>query len=213
MPGSHRKKSVPLGWLQPAVLAGSAIPFIALCVRAASHRLGPNPIATALNQLGLLALLFLIASLACTPVKTLWNVNWPMRIRKTLGLLAFFTASAHFLVYFWLDQGGRVGAVGADVTQRPFIAVGFAALVLLAPLALTSTKRGLQRLGFARWKRLHRLVYVISVLAIVHFFMRVKADTTEPTIYAVALGLLLGVRAADAARTRWSARARARTAG
>lgn len=189
----------PLDWLQPAVLTGSMAPFAAIVVRAARGRLGANPIATALNQLGLLALIFLVACLACTPLKIVTGKSWPIRIRKTLGLLAFFTALLHFLTYALLDQGLVLAAIFRDVTKRPFIAVGFTALVLLVPLALTSTKESLQRVGFERWKRIHRLVYVVAVLAIVHFVMRVKADTREPYAWAAVLAVLFGVRAVYAA--------------
>lgn len=206
------KRSPPLDWLKPAIVAGSLVPFVVLGTRAATHQLGPNPIATGLNQLGLLSLLFLLASLACSPIQMLWGYNWPIRIRKLLGLLAFFTALTHFLVYLVLDQGLALGAVVADVVKRPFIAVGFAALVLLTPLALTSTRKQLQRLGFARWKRLHRLAYVIGGLGVLHFFLRVKASVREPTLYAVVLVALLGVRVFDAARTRRKAGSRKRAA-
>src|SRR5688572_15258791 len=158
--------SKPLDWLQPAVLTGSMAPFAAILVRAVRGKLGANPIATAMNQLGLLALIFLVACLACTPAKILTGKSWPIRLRKTLGLLAFFTALAHFLTYALLDQGLSLGPIVRDVTKRPFIAVGFTALVLLVPLALTSTKESLQRLGFARWKRLHRIIYVVGALAV-----------------------------------------------
>jgi methionine sulfoxide reductase heme-binding subunit len=191
----------PLDWLQPAVLTGSMAPFAAIAIRAARGRLGANPIATAMNQLGLLALIFLIACLACTPLKIVTGKSWPIRLRKTLGLLAFFTALSHFLTYALLDQGLRLAAIGRDVTKRPFIAIGFTALVLLVPLALTSTKESLQRLGFARWKRLHRLVYAVGILAIIHFVMRVKADTREPYLWAAVLLLLFVVRAADWAKS------------
>jgi sulfoxide reductase heme-binding subunit YedZ len=190
----------PLDWLQPAVLTGSMAPFVAILVRAVRGRLGANPIATALNQLGLLALVFLMACLACTPLKILTGKTWPIRLRKTLGLLAFFTALAHFLTYAVLDQSLRLGAIFRDVTKRPFIAIGFTAFVLLVPLALTSTKESLQRLGFARWKRLHRIVYVVGVLAVVHFVMRVKADAREPYVWAAFLAILLAVRVVDAAK-------------
>jgi methionine sulfoxide reductase heme-binding subunit len=196
----------PLDWLQPAVLTGSMAPFAAILIRAARGRLGANPIATAMNQLGLLALIFLVACLACTPLKIVTGKGWPVRLRKTLGLLAFFTALAHFLTYALLDQGLALAAIFRDVTKRPFIAVGFTALVLLVPLALTSTKESLQRLGFARWKRLHRLVYVVAVLAVIHFVMRVKADTREPYVWAAALVLLFAVRLVDATQKLRKAR-------
>jgi len=193
----------PLGWLIPAVLTGAAAPFVVLSIRAATGRLGANPIATALNQLGLLALIFLVSCLACTPAKIVFGVVWPIRIRKTLGLLAFYTACLHFFTYAVIDQGLRLRTVLTDVTKRPFIAVGFIALVLLIPLASTSTKDAVQRLGFKRWKRLHRLVYAVGVLAVIHFVMRVKADTREPLLWGAVVAGLLAVRlfAARAERT------------
>jgi sulfoxide reductase heme-binding subunit YedZ len=181
-------------------LLGSLAPFAAILYRALTHRLGANPVATALNQLGLLALVFLIASLACTPLKTVLGSAWPIRIRKTLGLAAFFTALLHFTVYFVLDQELRIGRVVTDVVKRPFIAVGFIALVLLLPLALTSTKASLVRLGFARWKRIHRLAYVCGVLGVLHFYMRVKADVSEPLVWGSVLALLFAVRIMTALR-------------
>jgi sulfoxide reductase heme-binding subunit YedZ len=189
-----QKRSPPWSWLQPAILTGSLLPFLAILYRAATHRLGANPIATALNQLGLLALVFLVACLACTPLKLVLDQGWPIRVRKTLGNLAFFAALAHFLLYVVVDQELALGRLVADVLKRPFIAVGFIAFVLLIPLALTSTKGAVGRLGFARWKRIHRMVYVIAILAVVHFTMRVKADTTEPLTYGAILLLLFGVR-------------------
>jgi sulfoxide reductase heme-binding subunit YedZ len=179
-------------------------PFAAILLRAIQGRLGANPIATALNQLGLLALIFLVACLACTPLKILTGKSWPIRLRKTLGLLAFFTALAHFATYALLDQGLALRAIFRDVTKRPFIAVGFTALCLLVPLALTSTKESVRRLGFVTWKRIHRLVYVVAVLAVIHLVMRVKADTREPYLWAAVLGALFAVRAADALKTKRS---------
>lgn len=190
----------PLGWLQPAILVGSLAPFVAIAYRALTGRLGANPIATALNQLGLLTLVFLTACLACTPAKIVFKVSFPIRLRKTLGLLAFFSALAHFLVYAAVDQELALRAILRDVTKRPFIAVGFVAFVLLIPLALTSTKESLQRLGFARWKRIHQLIYVTALLAVIHFTMRVKADTREPFIWGAVIGVLFLVRIVDAAQ-------------
>src|SRR6187431_3518212 len=126
-----------LAWLVPATITGALIPFASIAWRLSQHRLGANPIATALNQIGLLSLIFLCASLSCTPLKLALGWNWPLRVRRTLGLCAFFSASLHFLVYLVLDQGLQVRVVLRDVLQRPFIALGFAALCLLVPLALT----------------------------------------------------------------------------
>jgi sulfoxide reductase heme-binding subunit YedZ len=210
MPTAPRKHTAPLDWLIPAVLTGSAAPFVLLMFRAATGRLGANPIATALNQLGLLALIFLVACLGCTPAKIVFGVAWPIRIRKTLGLLAFYTACLHFLTYAVIDQGLRLGTVLNDVVKRPFILVGFIALVLLIPLAATSTKGALTRLGFKRWKRIHRLVYLIAVLAVIHFRMRVKADAREPFVWLAVVAVLLLLRVVDGGRG--AARARRKRA-
>lgn len=202
-----------LSWLVPATITGALVPFASIAWRAARHQLGANPIATALNQIGLLALLFLCGSLTCTPLKIAFAWTWPLRIRRTLGLCAFFSALLHFLVYLVLDQGLAIGSVLADVLKRPFIALGFCALALLVPLALTSTKRSVLRLGFRRWQVLHRLAYLVGVLAVLHFYLRVKADHTQPVVYALVLACGFCLRGAAklqsvrVARLRASARA------
>lgn len=185
-----------LNWLVPATVTGALVPFAALVSRLIRHRMGANPIATALNQIGLLALIFLILSLSCTPLKVLLGWNWPLRVRRTLGLCGFFAALLHFLVYLGLDQGFAIGTVLRDVFKRPFIAIGFSALLLLVPLALTSTRRSVARLGFVRWQRLHRLAYAIGVLAVLHFYLRVKADHTQPILYGLVLALGFALRGA-----------------
>jgi len=187
-------------WLYPAVWMGSTLPFVVILLRATTGRLGANPIATALNQVGLLALIFLLASLACTPLKAMFGWTWQMQLRKTLGLFGFFAALLHFLVYVAIDQGLDFGIVMEDVAKRPFIAVGFTALLLLVPLAVTSTKSAPKRLGFATWKKLHRLAYVCAGLGVVHYFLRVKADVTEPLVYGGVLSYLLFARAVGALR-------------
>lgn len=196
----------PLPWLQPGVLAGGLVPVAVLAAGLARGTLGANPIAEALNQLGLLALIFLVASLACTPAKTIFGWTWPIRIRKTLGVLSFVYASLHFLTYAALDQGLALKAILADIAKRPFIMVGFGALVILVPLAATSTSGMLKRLGAARWKKLHRLAYVAGVLGVVHFVLRVKKDVSEPAVYAAVLGLLFAIRIGAYVRERRAAR-------
>lgn len=184
----------PLPWLKPAVFTGALVPLAAIVIQVARGSLGANPVAEALNQLGLLALIFLIASLACTPLKLLFGWTWPMRVRKMLGLFGFFYASLHLATYAGLDQVLNWGAIFEDVTTRKFIAVGFLAFLLLVPLAVTSTSGMLKRLGAARWRRLHKLSYVAAALGIVHFVWRVKRDVSEPVIYGVILGALLALR-------------------
>jgi sulfoxide reductase heme-binding subunit YedZ len=195
------------------VLAGCLLPLVVLGVRAARGGLGANPITEAINQLGLLALLSLLLSLACTPLRILGGWSWPIRIRKTLGVMAFVFACLHFLTYIGLDRVFALRAILADVAERPFLAVGFAALVLMAPLAATSTAAMLKRLGAARWRRLHRLAYVVAILGIVHFVMRVKKDVSEPLVYGALLALLFGVRIFEWARRRAPAKPAAGNVG
>jgi methionine sulfoxide reductase heme-binding subunit len=138
-----------LAYLAPAIVTGWSCTLALLGYRIATHRLGANPIATAINQLGLLALLLLVASLCATPLKLTLGLTWPLRVRRTFGLLAFFTAFLHFAVYLAADQGFDLGAVLDDIRKRSFIFVGFLAFVLLVPLAWTSSKQAVQPLLYA----------------------------------------------------------------
>ncbi len=194
-------------FIAPAVVTGWLLTLGQLAYRSGTHQLGANPIATALNQLGLLALVLLLATLCCTPLKLTLGWTWPMRVRRTFGLLAFCSALSHFLLYVGADQGFDVLQVGRDIVKRPFIAVGFLALLLLLPLAWTSSKRAVKRLTFPVWQRLHRLVYPIAILGVLHFFLRVKVDHTQPLLYAGLLAALLGIRI-----VAWRAKARAKLA-
>lgn len=147
-----------------------------------------------MNELGLTALILLVCALACSPARYLWGWTWPARIRRGLGLLAFGYAMLHFLVYLLIDQVLDMAAVLEDVAKRPFITVGFLALLLLVPLAITSTNKMVRRLGFKNWQRLHRLVYLAGLLAVVHFLWRVKIDWTQPLTYGLIVAALLGAR-------------------
>jgi sulfoxide reductase heme-binding subunit YedZ len=195
-PRATRASGRPLPWLKPGIYLGALVPLVSILVRASRGTLSANPIAQAMNELGLTALILLVASLACTPARHLLGWTWPVRIRRDLGLLAFFYAVLHFLTYLVLDQTVDLAAIVQDVVKRPFITVGVAALALLVPLALTSTSASVRRLGFRRWQRLHRLIYVAGALAIVHFVWRVKVDLTQPLIYGLIVAALLAVRLA-----------------
>jgi len=181
-------------WLKPGVVIGSLVPLGFLVWDAAYGRLGADPVAIALNRLGLCALILLLACLTATPLRLRFGQTWLLRLRRLLGLLAFFYASLHVLLYAVVDQGAALGAIVADVTQRKFITAGFLAWFTLVPLAATSTSRARRWLGPLRWQRLHRLVYLAALLAAVHFIWRVKRDLTQPLVYATLLGLLLLVR-------------------
>lgn len=183
-------------WLKPGLIIGALAPLAAIIIGVRQGALGANPIAEIINELGLVSLIFLIASLACTPARWLFGWSWPIRIRRELGLLAFFYAVLHVLVYVVLDQGFDWGVIFQDIAQRPFITVGFLALVLLTPLAGTSTTGSVRRLGFRRWTRLHQLAYLAGVLAVVHFLWRVKIDISQPLLYGAVLAALLLIRVA-----------------
>lgn len=190
----RKPAATPDAWLKPGLLIGALAPLASIALRALTGSLNANPIAEVENELGLAALIFLIASLACTPARRVLGWTWPVRIRRELGLLAFAYAVLHVGVYVLLDQTLDLQAIFDDVAKRPFISVGAGALVLLVPLAITSTKSSIRRLGFARWQRLHQLAYIAGVLAAIHFIWRVKIDVSQPLTYAAALGVLLVVR-------------------
>lgn len=198
-------RTEPLPWLKPGVFAGGLVPMLAIGLGAVRGTLGADPIAQALNQLGLVALVFLVAALACTPAKTAFGWTWPIRLRRMLGVFAFFYASLHVVTYVALDQAFDWAAIVDDVTKRRFIYVGFATFVLLVPLAVTSTATMVRRVGFVRWKRLHRLAYLATMLAVVHFTWRVKKDLREPLMYGAVVATLLLARAATALRARSNA--------
>jgi sulfoxide reductase heme-binding subunit YedZ len=200
-------KNVPLPWLKPGVFVGAVAPIPVMIWRGTHGQLGADIVATVLNQLGYLALTFLTASLLCTPLKILTGWSWGIRLRRMLGLLAFLYASLHFLTYFVVDQSLNLQSVIEDITKRRFILVGFLALVILIPLAVTSTNNMVRRIGFVRWKRLHRLAYVAGCLGAIHFIWRVKADLREPLIFAGIIAIALALRAVDSLRTRAKKRA------
>jgi sulfoxide reductase heme-binding subunit YedZ len=194
-PSAPARRAEPLPWLKPGIFLGALVPLASIVARGFQGELTANPIAEVENELGLTALIFLVASLACTPARRLFGWSWPPRVRRELGLFAFFYAVLHFLVYLGPDEWLDWPTIWADIAERPFITVGFAALVLMTPLALTSSSAWVRRLGFRRWQRLHQLAYLAGILAVIHFVWRVKLDVSQPMLYAIVLGGLLGVRA------------------
>jgi sulfoxide reductase heme-binding subunit YedZ len=188
---------------------GGLMPFALLVLRALRDELGANPVAEVLNACGELAIKLLLLCLACTPARILTGSPWPMRARKHLGLLAFTYATLHLGVYLGLDKLGDLGSVVSDVLERPFIAMGMLAFTLLVPLAITSNQRAVKRLGGRRWNRLHKLVYAVAILAVIHFILRAKKDITEAVLHGVVLAFLFGVRIVDALKRRRARAARA----
>jgi sulfoxide reductase heme-binding subunit YedZ len=156
--------------------------------------LGANPIERIMNDLGFYTLVLLTASLAITPLRRLTGLNWLIRFRRLLGLFAFFYVSLHFSTYIALDQEFSLEAILKDIAKRPFITLGFAAFVLLAPLAATSTNWSIRKLGGKNWNRLHKLLYLCACLGVVHFWLKVKADHFQPNLFGTIVAFLLGYR-------------------
>ena len=178
----------------------ASVPFLLLALRglnswrAQPFNLGANPIEFITRNLGEWTLIFLMITLAVTPLRRLSGWQWLIKLRRMLGLFAFFYAALHFVTYIWLDQFFDLQDIVKDVIKRPFITVGFAAFLCLIPLAVTSTNAMVKRLGGKRWQSLHRLVYAIGILGVVHYWWLVKKDIREPLLHAAILSLLLGLR-------------------
>lgn len=175
-------------------------PLLLLLYRFLADSLGANPISYATNLLGDTTLRLLLASLALTPLRLLFGISWQMSLRRLLGLFAFFYAGLHFTVWIAVDHVFEWGELIPDIIKRPYITVGMFALTLLVPLAATSTSGMIQRLGGKNWRRLHRLVYLIGLLAVLHYLWLVKKGVNDPYLYAGILAVLLGVRLWDWAR-------------
>ncbi|HTY93840.1 MAG TPA: protein-methionine-sulfoxide reductase heme-binding subunit MsrQ [Steroidobacteraceae bacterium] len=189
---------------KPVVFAASLVPAVLLLLGAfgvLGKDLGADPVARLLHSCGKTGLNFLLLTLLVTPVRRLTGWNDLVRLRRMLGLFAFFYLAAHFTVYLVLDRQLDYANVLQDITKRPYITLGFAALLLLIPLAVTSTNRMMRRLG-RRWQRLHRLIYPIAILGVWHYWWQVKKDIRQPLLYAGMLAVLLGSRLAFRALNR-----------
>jgi sulfoxide reductase heme-binding subunit YedZ len=170
------------------------LPFALLVRATANGNLGPNPLETIRDTTGIWTLRFLVVTLAITPVRRITRWHLIIQARRMLGLFAFFYAVLHFVSYVWLDQFFALDGMIDDFAKRPFIMAGYASFVALIPLAVTSTKKWIGRLGGKRWQLLHRLIYFSAAAGVVHYFWRVKLDVQSPMIYGVLLGTLLLAR-------------------
>jgi sulfoxide reductase heme-binding subunit YedZ len=186
----------------PLAFAACCVPLLWLVFSFLTGRFGANPVETLLNDLGYIAFVLLALTLACTPAQILFGWTWPIRIRKLLGDFCFFYACLHMLTYSGLDQGLDLGAIAKDVVKHKFIMLGMATWLLLLPLAVTSTQGWQKRLGFRRWKRLHRAVYLAGGLASFHFLLRFKTPRLETLAWMGVVAVLLLVRVVETARRR-----------
>ncbi len=182
------------GAVRIAIFAAALVPAAALVYGAFTGNLTANPIDYITDVTGTTALALLVLSLTITPIRRLTGFNRIIRLRRTLGLFAFFYACLHFSTWLVLDWFFDFASMGADILERPFITIGMTTLLLLVPLAITSTAGMIRRLG-RRWVQLHRLVYVAAITAIIHFWWVVKADVREPRLWATAVAVLLAFRA------------------
>ncbi len=183
-----------LAGIKAILFAACLLPLLRLGWGAWNDELGANPIEFVTRSLGTWTLNFLLVTLTVTPLRKASGWLWLTRIRRMLGLFAFFYVVLHLSSYLWLDQFFDWTAIGKDILKRPFITVGMAAFMLLVPLAATSNNAMIRRLGGRRWQALHRSIYVIGIFAVTHYWWLVKKDVALPGVYAATLGVLLALR-------------------
>jgi len=187
--------------VKPFVFILLLIPALYLAWGMWQETLGANPLEAIIRSLGDWGLRILLLTLAVSPLRRLTGWGQILRLRRMLGLFAYFYVILHLLGYLWLDQFFDWAEIWRDIIERPFITIGMVTVVLLTPLAITSTKGWIRRLG-KNWKRLHKLVYLIAILGVIHFFWMVKLDISEPTLYAIILALLLSERVFNTIRSK-----------
>lgn len=176
------------------IFINSLVPLALMAWDWYQQKLGANPVEFLTRTTGMLTLVFLLISLAVTPLRKLTSIQWLIQFRRMLGLYAFFYGFLHLLTYIWFDRTFNLKSTVEDIYARPFIAVGMLSFFLMIPLAITSTKGWIKRLGGKRWALLHKLVYVSAIGGVIHFWMLVKSDTRLPIRLAFVLAILLGSR-------------------
>jgi sulfoxide reductase heme-binding subunit YedZ len=177
--------------LKPAVFLACLVPLTLLVWDALHSQLGANPIEAITHSTGTCTLVFLLLTLAVTPLRKITRQYWLISFRRMLGLFAFFYGTLHLMTYVWFDKSFDVDEILKDIAKRKFITAGMAAFVLMIPLALTSTKWAIRKLGGKRWQMLHRLIYLSAAAGVIHYIWLVKADLKKPLEFATVLGALL----------------------
>ncbi|OAI20561.1 sulfoxide reductase heme-binding subunit YedZ [Methylomonas lenta] len=181
-------------WLKVGVFLLALLPFIKLILGFYQDDLGANPIEKITHTTGFWTLSFLLITLTATPLRLITHWSWPIRLRRMLGLFAFFYACLHFLTYLILDQFFDAAAIIEDISKRPYITLGFTAFVLLTPLAISSNDTITRKIGSKNWRRLHSLIYPIAIVGVIHFAWLVKKDLSTPLMFAGLLSTLLLIR-------------------
>jgi methionine sulfoxide reductase heme-binding subunit len=191
-------KPFPIQALKSALFVLALLPFLRLAVGAFGLQwfggLGTNPVELITRSTGTWTLVFLCITLSVTPLRQWTGWHWLAQLRRMLGLFTFFYATCHFFTFIWFDHFFDVGEIAKDIVKRPFVTVGFLAWLLLVPLAATSFNRAIKAMGARNWQRLHKLVYLIAILGVVHYWWLVKLDLSQPILYGVIVAVLLGVR-------------------
>ena len=187
-------KMADIKFAKQIVFINCSVPLVMLAWDGAHRNLGANPLEFVTHVTGTLTLVFLLISLLVTPARKILGMPWLIKLRRMCGLFAFFYGCLHLITYVWFDRFFDLKSTVKDIGDRPFIAVGIASLLLLLPLAITSTNKMVKRLGGKRWNRLHKLVYLAGIGGVIHYRLLVKADARLPIAFGVALGLMLGYR-------------------
>jgi sulfoxide reductase heme-binding subunit YedZ len=176
------------------IFINSLVPLMLLLWDLYRRQVGANPLEFITRTTGMLTLIFLVLSLAITPVRKVTGANWLIKFRRMIGLFAFFYGFLHLLTYVAFDRFFHLTTIPADVVKRPFITVGMAAFFLMVPLAITSTNKMVKRIGGKRWNRLHKVVYLAGIGGVLHYWMLVKSDVSLPLTFAFVLAVLLAYR-------------------
>ncbi len=192
------------------VFINSAVPAALLAWDGWRGRLGANPQEYVIHTTGTLTLVFLLLSLAVTPLRKALGLPWMVRLRRMVGLYAFFYGALHLLAYTWFDKAFNFASITEDTLKRPYIFLGMFGFLVMVPLAATSTNGMVKRLGGRRWNRLHKLAYAAAAAGVLHYYLLVKADVSKPVAFGIVLAVLLGYRVLDRIRPAWTQRAPAR---
>jgi DMSO/TMAO reductase YedYZ heme-binding membrane subunit len=187
-------KENDIRFIKLLILVNGVVPLALLVWDQSHNKLGANPQNFLILTTGMMTLIFLVLTMAVTPLRKITGWNWLIQFRRMLGLYAFFYGCLHFLCFFSLDRGFSISSTLTEMLKRKYLIVGSTALIAMIPLAVTSTNAMIKRLGGKRWRALHRLAYVAAIAGVIHYYMQVKADVRQPLVFAAVLAVLLGYR-------------------
>jgi sulfoxide reductase heme-binding subunit YedZ len=206
-------KETDIRFIKLLVLVNGLVPLALLVWDQSHNKLGANPQNFLILTTGMMTLIFLMLTMAVTPLRKITGLNWLIQFRRMLGLYAFFYGCLHFLCFFSLDRAFSITSTFTEMAKRKYLILGSTALLAMVPLAITSTNGMIKRLGGKRWRALHRLAYVAAIAGVIHYYMQVKADVRQPLVFAAVLAVLLGYRLMNYWRQRKPAPAPAAAGG